>query len=131
MLYGGEGPSSRTFRIFNPDPQPTNLVWNLKSERSYYQGLLLYTTHFLVCKSNLLLNYIIFKKRLELRSGNIRTWVKSRDFDLKTPIQVLGNVGLSSAREYALVSGLRDVASKRCCCGRVWWFCGRAEEEEQ
>jgi hypothetical protein len=41
VLYIGEGPSSRTFWIFDPDPWPIGLGWNLKSGRSYYQGLLL------------------------------------------------------------------------------------------
>ncbi len=41
VLYIGEGPSSRTFWIFDPNPWPIGLGWNLKSGRSYYQGLLL------------------------------------------------------------------------------------------
>jgi hypothetical protein len=42
MLSIGEGPGSRTFWIFDPDPWAIGLGWNLKSGRSYYQGLLLH-----------------------------------------------------------------------------------------
>ncbi len=41
-LYVGEGPSRRTFQIFDPDPWPTSLQRDLKSGRSNYQDLLLY-----------------------------------------------------------------------------------------